>query len=125
MKDTLPKQAEADDRLLFYFAGHGIALNGEDGPEGYLIPQDARLGDVSTYLPMSQIHNALHELPCRHFLGILDCCFAGAFRWLGTRKLVLVESGTLHKERFDRFIQDPAWQFISGAISRLITSQVT
>jgi hypothetical protein len=27
----LPKQIQAGDRFLFYFAGHGIALNGEDG----------------------------------------------------------------------------------------------
>jgi len=111
----LPSLVTSDDRCLFYFAGHGIALNGEDGPEGYLIPQDARLGDVSTYLPMSQVHKALHQLPCRHFLGILDCCFAGAFRWSSTRKLVPVELGTIHKERFDRFIQDPAWQILTSA----------
>ena len=102
-------------RLLFYFAGHGIALNGDDGPEGYLIPQNARLGDVSTYLPMSQVYEALIQLSCRHFLGILDCCFAGAFRWSSTRKLVPIELGTIHKERFDRFIQDPAWQVITSA----------
>jgi uncharacterized caspase-like protein len=36
--------------LLFYFAGHGVALNGDDGPQGYLIPQDAKLGDTKTYL---------------------------------------------------------------------------
>ncbi len=102
-------------RLLFYFAGHGIALNGDDGPEGYLIPQNARLGDVSTYLPMSQVYKALIQLSCRHFLGILDCCFAGAFRWSSTRKLVPIELGTIHKERFDRFIQDPAWQVITSA----------
>ncbi|MDX2228043.1 MAG: caspase family protein [Leptolyngbyaceae cyanobacterium bins.349] len=115
LEQALPKQVEASDRLLFYFAGHGIALNGEDGPEGYLIPQDARLGDVSTYLPMSWVHQALLQLPCRHFLGILDCCFAGAFRWSSTRKLVPLDVGTLHKERFDRFIQDPAWQVITSA----------
>jgi WD40 repeat protein len=102
-------------RFLFYFAGHGIALNGDDGPEGYLIPQNARLGDVSTYLPMSQVYKSLIQLSCRHFLGILDCCFAGAFRWSSTRKLVPVELGTIHKERFDRFIQDPAWQVITSA----------
>jgi hypothetical protein len=34
---------------------------------------------------MAQINQALLELPCRHFLGILDCCFAGAFRWSSTR----------------------------------------
>jgi uncharacterized caspase-like protein len=63
-------------RLLFYLAGHGIALNGDDGPQGYLIPQDAKLGQVSTYLPMQQVEAALSQLACRHCLMILDCCFA-------------------------------------------------
>src|SRR6476661_2125779 len=111
----LPKQIQAGDRFLFYFAGHGIALNGEDGPEGYLIPQKAKLGNVSTYLPMSDVNKALLQLPCRHFLGILDCCFAGAFRWSSLRKAIPVELGILHKERYDRFIQDPAWQVLTSA----------
>ena len=58
-------------RLVFYFAGHGIALNGDDGPQGYLIPQDAKLGEVSTYLPMQQVESALSGLPCQHVLVIL------------------------------------------------------
>jgi WD40 repeat protein/energy-coupling factor transporter ATP-binding protein EcfA2 len=111
----LPKQIQAGDRFLFYFAGHGIALNGEDGPEGYLVPQDARLGNVSTYLGMSEVNKALLQLPCRHFLGILDCCFAGAFRWSSLRKAIPVELVTIHKERYDRFIQDPAWQVLTSA----------
>jgi WD40 repeat protein len=115
LEKTLPQQVGKKDRLIFYFAGHGIALNGEDGPEGYLIPQDARLGDISTYLPMRRVHDALHQLPCSHFLGVLDCCFAGSFRWSSMRKLVPVNFGILHKERFDRFIKDPAWQIITSA----------
>jgi WD40 repeat protein len=117
LETDLPEalKTSSASRVLFYFAGHGIALNGEDGPEGYLIPQDARLGDVSTYLPMSQIHQALINLPCRHFLGILDCCFAGAFRWSSTRKLLAIDRGIIHQERFDRFIRDPAWQVITSA----------
>lgn len=111
----LPKQIQAGDRFLFYFAGHGIALNGEDGPEGYLVPQNAKLGNVSTYLPMSEVNKALLQLPCRHFLGILDCCFAGAFRWSCLRKAIAVELVILHKERYDRFIQDPAWQVVTSA----------
>ncbi len=103
-------------RLLFYFAGHGIALNGDDGPQGYLIPQDAKLGEVSTYLPMQMVEAALTKLSCRHCLVILDCCFAGAFRWSSTRKLVSITE-TIHKERYDRFIQDPAWQVITSAAS--------
>jgi WD40 repeat protein len=103
-------------RLLFYFAGHGIALNGDDGLQGYLIPQDAKLGDVSTYIPMQMVEAVLTKLSCRHCLVILDCCFAGAFRWSSTRKLVSITE-TIHKERYDRFIQDPAWQVITSAAS--------
>ena len=116
LEETLPQQVTADDRLIFYFAGHGIALNGEDGPKGYLIPQDAKLGETKTYLPMKQLHDCLSKLPCRHFLGILDCCFAGAFRWSTTRDLLTVTE-VIHKERYDRFITDPAWQVITSAAS--------
>jgi WD40 repeat protein len=117
LQTHLPQRLTKEDRLLFYFAGHGIALNGDDGPEGYVIPQDASMGVMSTYLSMAQVNKALLQLPCRHFLGILDCCFAGAFRWSSTRKLMSFESGMIHKERFDRFIQDPAWQVITSAAS--------
>ncbi|MFB2834334.1 caspase family protein [Floridanema evergladense] len=50
---TLPNkiQPTEGDRLLFYFAGHGIARNSEDEPAGALIPQDAKLRNWDTYLP--------------------------------------------------------------------------
>ncbi|BAZ67983.1 peptidase C14 caspase catalytic subunit p20 [Fischerella sp. NIES-4106] len=114
LEQTLPQQVQPDDRLLFYFAGHGIAINGDDGPEGYLIPQDAKLGDSKTYLAMTQLQECLSNLPCRHFLGIFDCCFAGAFRWSSTRDL-LAAPEVIHKERYDRFIIDRAWQVITSA----------
>ncbi|KOP26578.1 hypothetical protein AMR41_09560 [Hapalosiphon sp. MRB220] len=114
IEKTLPQQIKPDDRLLFYFAGHGVALNGDDGPQGYLIPQDAKLGDTKTYLQMTQLQECLSNLSCRHFLGIFDCCFAGAFRWSSTRN-VLPAPKVIHKERYDRFIIDPAWQVITSA----------
>ena len=116
LEKILPEQVSENNRLLFYFAGHGIAMNGDDGPEGYLIPQDAKLGDVQTYLPMTKLQESLSKLPCRHFLGILDCCFAGAFRWSSNRDL-LTTPEVIHKERYDRFITDPAWQVITSAAS--------
>lgn len=116
LEKILPEEVSENDRLLFYFAGHGIALNGDDGPEGYLIPQDAKLGDVQTYLPMTKLQESLSKLPCRHFLGILDCCFSGAFRWSSNRDL-LTAPEVIHKERYDRFITDPAWQVITSAAS--------
>jgi WD40 repeat protein len=116
LEKTLPQQVTSDDRLLFYFAGHGVAVPSDDGPGGYLIPQDAKFGDYKSYLPMTELQESLSKLNCRHFLGILDCCFAGAFRWSSTRDL-LVNTDIVYQERYDRFIIDPAWQVISSAAS--------
>jgi hypothetical protein len=112
--ETLPRAVHGDDRILVYFAGHGIALDGDDGPAGFLVAQDARPDDRRTFLPMTDLNGWLNRLPCRHLLLVLDCCFAGAFRWANTRELGTVPE-VLHKERFDRYVRDPAWQVITSA----------
>ncbi|MGH7495081.1 MAG: caspase family protein [bacterium] len=81
LKHALPEKVGKDDRVLFYFAGHGIAADGEDGPAGYLVPADADPSDVESYIPMEHLHERLSVLPCRHLMLILDCCFSGAFKW--------------------------------------------
>ncbi len=118
-------QIEKNDRLIFYFAGHGIVpadgLENTDNLGGYLVPQDAR-GDIllqkqieinKILLPMQDLHDALSELPCRHLLVILDCCFAGAFRSSLYREIVPARK--VYKQRYDRFIRYPAWQAIASA----------
>ncbi|MEL7036319.1 MAG: caspase family protein [Cyanobacteria bacterium J06592_8] len=114
--ETLPKKIKPTegDRLLFYFAGHGIARNSEDGPAGAMIPQDAQLGQWETYLPMKKLNQALSQLECHHLLVVLDCCFAGNFRWSSHRN-VIPELETIHREHYDRFIRYPAWQAITSA----------
>ncbi|MCB0108754.1 MAG: caspase family protein, partial [Caldilineaceae bacterium] len=112
--EELPQRVGPADRLLIYFAGHGIALDGDDGPTGYLIPQDANRADRNTFLPMQAIHDALASLPCRHCLIILDCCFAGAFRWASMRTLT-APAGPLYRERYERFLRSPAWQVLTSA----------
>jgi WD40 repeat protein len=114
--EELTKRAEEADRAMFYFAGHGIALDGDDRPEGYLVPSGARLGDVGSYVAMSALHERLLALRCRHFLAVLDCCFAGSFRWSAARN-VLPPAATLYRERFYRFVNRAAWQVITSAAS--------
>ncbi len=113
-RDELPGEIEPDDRVLVYFAGHGVALNGDDGPRGYLVPQDARSDDAASLLAMADLHQWLTNLPCRHMLAILDCCFAGAFRWTSMRQIGALPE-VIHKERFDRYLQSPAWQAITSS----------
>ena len=146
-------QIGLDDRVIFYFAGHGLAEQGDDGPAGYLLPQDANRGpennvaDASTrgvqlvplldqaedsqteqtppdavdvleqennFLAMGRLHKLLTSLPCRHMLIILDCCFAGAMRWATTRA-VHVPPKTIHLQRYQHYIQSPAWQLLTSA----------
>ena len=102
--------------MLFYFAGHGIAADGDDGPAGYLVPADADPTDLKTLIPMAELQDALQALPCRHLLLILDCCFSGAFQWASrTRAIGSLMPKRIYKERFDRFVFDRAWQVITSA----------
>ena len=110
----LPERVGPDDRVLFYFAGHGVARDSDEGPNGYLLPVDARRGDETTYLDMPLVHDALLALSCRHMLIVLDSCFSGAFRWSGTRDVEDVVE-VVHQEKFDRYVRDPAWQVITSA----------
>ena len=106
---------ERKRRLLFYFAGHGKAINGDDGPKGYLIPQNADPQNMdSTCLPMEELHQTLAALNCHHMLVILDCCFAGSFRWVRTRD-ISTEPETIHKELFDHYLERRAWQAITSS----------
>ena len=111
----LPALATRGARLLFYFAGHGLAEDSQAEPAGYLVPSDARHNDLGSCLPMRELYQALLQIECRHVLIILDCCFAGAFRWGdGTRSLK--KSGQrIYKERYERYLRSPAWQVITSA----------
>ncbi len=116
LTDTLPNKLKPDrsDRLIIYFAGHGLPLNSDEGPAGYLVPQDADLGKPESLLSMQTVYESLSKLQCHHLLVILDCCFAGRFRWATSRKLLSALS-TVHREHYDRFIRYPAWQVITSA----------
>jgi len=111
----LPGTVTPDDRVLFYFAGHGVARDSDEGPNGYLLPADARRGDDTSYLHMPLVHDALLALTCRHLFVVLDACFSGAFRWSGTRSAFEDDVEVVHQERYDRFVKDAAWQVLTSA----------
>ncbi|MUG95771.1 AAA family ATPase [Scytonema sp. UIC 10036] len=116
--DTIVEVQESD-RILFYFAGHGIVpkdeLEDDSQYKGYLIPTDAKSSNLlqtQNLLPVQDLHDALIELPCRHMLVILDCCFTGTFRSSSYRNAMPARK--VYKQRYDRFISKPAWQVITS-----------
>ncbi|MDH3590194.1 MAG: caspase family protein, partial [Gammaproteobacteria bacterium] len=115
LEQELPKLLDSESSFLLYFAGHGIARgDGSEGPKGFLIPHGAAPGKQDTWLSMDRVRDALQALPCRHLLVILDCCFAGSFRWAATRAVVW-DSGPLYDSQYERFLQGTAWQALTSA----------
>ncbi len=110
-------RAAKEDRLLFYFAGHGIAIDSDERPEGFLLASNARAGQEKTFVKMNDIMSILGQLPCKHLLVILDCCYAGAFRWSErTRGLgTAVIPKTIYYERFEQYTQHNAWQVLTSS----------
>ena len=117
--NTLPEENLTEgDRFLFYFAGHGIARpgeeEGEEGPQGFLVPSDAHYDKPDSLISMRDIYEYLAKLNCRHLLVILDCCFAGAFRWTSTRKFIYTPQKAT-RAHYQRFTQFPAWEVITSS----------
>ena len=116
LQTTMRQVVGNDDRVLFYFAGHGIAADGDDGPAGYIVPADAEPTDLKTFIAMADLQIALDELRCRHLLLILDCCFSGAFKWSSLHRAIDgLMPKRIYEDRFRRFVEDPARQIITSA----------
>jgi WD40 repeat protein len=114
----LPTLEPALDRLLIYFAGHGLAHTDEQhNLSGYLLPADARRDEPSSYWPMDSLREALGRLSCRHLLLVLDCCFAGAFPRSASRDIRPPESlaPPLFIERFRHFTAHRSFQLLLSA----------
>lgn len=75
----LPEKVGRNDRLFFYFAGHGQTEDlPKGGKKGYIIPVD---GDVSNYgataISMDQIRSLSSRIPAKHILYAMDSCYSG------------------------------------------------
>jgi len=101
---------EKENRLLFYFAGHGYTR--DNGNKGYLVPVDAPspLEDEKNFqrkaLPMSQILAWARESEAKHSLFLFDSCFSGTIfksRALPDRPPVI-----------DKLVSLPVRQFITA-----------
>ena len=75
----LPKKVTNQDRLFFYFAGHGQTESlPQGGKRGYIIPAD---GDVTNFadtaISMQQIRNLSRRISAKHILYVMDSCYSG------------------------------------------------
>jgi WD40 repeat protein len=76
MFNRLRKDLSSEDRLLFYFSGHGADMGGD---VGYLQFADAQqdVYDVVQYLPVTRVLEWSRLNRAKHMLFLLDSCTSG------------------------------------------------
>jgi hypothetical protein len=77
--DTLPRKVGRNDRVLFYFAGHGQTEElTSGGRKGYIIPVDAEVDNYSaSAISMEQIKSLSGRIGAKHTLYVMDSCYSG------------------------------------------------
>ena len=91
-----------DDRLLIYYAGHGLF---DDGL-GFWVPAEAEREDISSYVGNTEVREIIRNIPARHILLISGSCFSAS---------LLVRDATRDARAFEDFDRNPSrWVFISG-----------
>lgn len=67
----------ADDRLVFFFAGHGDTRTGARGEIGFLIPHDGDTDQLSTLVRWDDLTKNAELVSAKHIFFIMDACYGG------------------------------------------------
>jgi formylglycine-generating enzyme len=114
LRDRLPKQVDANDRLVIFFAGHGTTRTSMSGRmRGYLIPQDAKAEQYHTYIDMTEVSDACGFIRAKHIFLILDCCFSGV---VAVARAVSPPASpeSITNAYLREITQRPAWQVLTA-----------
>lgn len=77
LRDVLHANAEPEDRLVIFFAGHGHTQKATHTPAvGHLLTYGAQ--NFSQAISMDDLRNWFRTIPAKHILLLLDCCFSGS-----------------------------------------------
>lgn len=68
---------EVDDRILFFYAGHGHTISGNRGDIGFLVPHEGTLSDLSTLIRWDELTRGSDLIRAKHILFIMDACYSG------------------------------------------------
>ena len=74
---ALTETADENDRIVFFFAGHGFTRSGRRKEAGFLVPSDGDPEDLSTLIQWDEITRSSDLIPAKHILYIIDACYGG------------------------------------------------
>ena len=77
MQNNIAQQLKKNDRILFFFAGHGFTESIGKNDYGYIVPYNGNTSSAS-YLSMEELQAQSRKMGiAKHQLFIMDCCFGG------------------------------------------------
>ena len=68
---------QTDDRIIIFYAGHGHTKSGFRGEVGYLVPYDADMNDISSFIRWDEFTLNSELIRAKHMLFIMDACYGG------------------------------------------------
>ena len=73
------RKVARDDRVLVFFAGHGVTRKLPSGKsQGYIVPVDAALQNYqSQAISMTNFQDASDAIPAKHVFFVMDACYSG------------------------------------------------
>jgi hypothetical protein len=77
--DKLRSKAGKEDRVLVFFAGHGITVSLPDGREkGYILPVDGSQDElITSAISTDQLNEISQLIKAKHLFFIMDACYGG------------------------------------------------
>ena len=110
---VLESGADANNRLLFYYAGHGYTRKSATGEDlGYLVMVDApvperdKVGFELESIPMESLVTQAEKILAQHVLFMFDSCFSGT--------ILNVRDRIIPPESISDRIKYPVRQFITA-----------
>lgn len=70
-------EVSEDDRIVIFFAGHGLTQPGRRGQSGFLVPVDGDPKDLSTLIRWDELTRNADLIPAKHLFFIMDACYGG------------------------------------------------
>src|ERR1700693_662997 len=71
-----PQKIERDDRIFFFFAGHGHTVSARRDT-GFLIPVDGTIDDLASLIRWDELTRNADLIPAKHMLFVMDACYGG------------------------------------------------
>ncbi|MDP3776462.1 caspase family protein [Methylotenera sp.] len=69
--------ADLDEKIFIFFAGHGHTVEGFRGDVGFLVPYDAEMNDLSTLIRWEELTHNSEIIKAKHMFFIMDACYGG------------------------------------------------